>query len=137
MVREVNEFPWEGEYPSATFAKLLKHRDETLGFTRSFYEVRRADGALILGAGVAVWSYVRPPELWLILAKPYFENLRESLRLTRAGLRLPAETFPYLVCEVEHGMRREEHFVKHMGWVPSGQPSLRPDGHNFTQFRVE
>lgn len=137
MVNEVEDFPWEGEYPSGPFAKLLKHSAETLGYTHSFYEVRRPDGTLILAAGVAVWSFVRPPELWLILAKPYLKNLRENLHLTREALHLPLKKYPDLVCEVEKGYKREEHFVKHIGWKPSGYPSLRPDGHNFTQFRVE
>lgn len=132
----LDTFPWEGEYPASTCAALLRYGEETLNFTKCFYEVRREDGALILGAGVAVWSFVRPPELWIILAKPYFTNLRSSLRLTKKALELPASTYPNLVCDVEKTAKRELHFVQHMGWVPTGQASLRPHGEDYIQFKV-
>lgn len=136
-IRSVADFPWEGEYPSSTFATLLRYGRESLDYTKEFYEVRTPSGELILGAGVALWSFARPPELWTILAKPYFLNLRESLRLTRAALSIPAEKYANLVCDVEKNSKKELHFVKHMGWVPTGQPSLRPNGNQYIQFKVK
>lgn len=136
MVREVDTFPWEGEYPAASVARFISCQSETLMYTQRFYEVRNAAGELILGAGVALWSFVRPPELWLMLAKPYYVNLRDSLRLTKAALALPAADYEGLVCDVRKDNVSELHFVKHCGWVPTGRPSLRPHGENFIQFEV-
>lgn len=135
-VNQVVDFPWEGEYSAESVAGFLANSAEVFGYTKAFYEVRRPDGALILGAGVAVWSFARAPEMWIMLAKPYFENLRESLRVTRDALSLPAEVFPHLTCEVKKTSAKELHFVKHMGWVPTGEPSIRPNGHNYIPFRV-
>ena len=136
MVQEVDMFPWEGEYPAPQMARFIRNQAETLMYTKRFYEVRNDSGELILGAGVALWSFVRPPELWLLLAKPYFVNLRDSLRLTKMAMALPAEQYSGLVCDVRKTNKAEMHFVKHCGWRPTGHASLRPHGENFIQFEV-
>jgi len=135
MVNEVTDFPWEGEYLAATTATILRGA-ETLMYTKRFYEVRNQRGELLLSAGVALWSFVRPPELWLHLAKPYFVNLRESLRITIEAMALPADQYPGLVCDVRKDNVTELHFVKHCGWRPTGHASLRPNGEDFIQFEV-
>jgi hypothetical protein len=137
MIREVDALPWEGEYPGATVATFLRHGADTLIYTQRYYEVRNPAGALILGVGVALWSFVRPPELWVLLAKPYFADLRESLRITREAQVLPLSQYSGLVCDVARNNAVENHFVKHMGWSPSGNESLRPDGHKYIQFEVK
>lgn len=136
MIKEVDVMPWEGEYPARVTAAMLRYGRDTLTFTRQFYEVRNVRGELILGVGVALWNFVRPPELWVMLAKPYFLNVRESLKVSREALALPVEQFPGLVCDVLNGNKTEEHFVWAHGFRPTGQPSLRPNGGAYTQYGV-
>lgn len=137
MIREAELMPWEAKFPTASVASMLRYGGDTLAFTRKFYEVRQEDGQIIMAAGVAIWSMVRPPELWVMPAKPYFVNLRSSLRTTRAAMALPVAQFPGLVCEVERDNAVELHFVKFMGWVESGRRSIRPNGERFIQFKVK
>lgn len=136
MIKEVDTMPWEGEYPARVVAAVLRYGADTLTFTQKYYEVRNLQGELILGAGVALWSFSRPPELWVMLAKPYFVNLRESLRFTKEALRLPASQYPGLVCDVAKTNKTELHFVYHCGWQPTGRRSLRPKGEDYIQFGV-
>ncbi len=137
MIKEVDTLPWEAEYPARVTATMLRYGTDTLRYTKRYYEVRNPRGELILGAGVALWSFARSPEIWIMLAKPYFVNLRESLRLTAAAMILPKMHYPSLVCDVDRDSATELHFVKHLGWVPSKLPSLRPDGHKYIQFEVK
>ena len=137
MIKEVDTMPWEAEYPARVTAALLRYGRDTLLYTQKFYEVRNVRGELILGAGVALWNFVRPPELWIMLAKPYFVNLRDSLRETAVALALPKQQYPNLVCDVARDNKAELHFVKHIGWRPTGQPSLRPNADRFIQFGVK
>ncbi len=140
MVRESFEFSWEPEFTATALSGMLRdirfNNSQTLGRTKAFYEVLDEAGDILLEAGVAVWSYTRPPELWLMLAKPFFKSLRNSVVLTREALRLPASKFDRLICEVRNTDLAEMRFVKHFGWRPSPNPSFRPDAHLFTQFEV-
>ena len=136
MIKEVDTMPWEAEYPARVTAAMLRYGADALAYTKKFYEVRNVSGELIMGVGVALWSFARPPEMWIMLAKPYFVNLRDSLRTSRAALHLPASQYPGLVCEVKKGNAAEEHFVLVHGFRPTGQPSLRPNGAAFTQYGV-
>lgn len=137
MIKEVETMPWEAEYPARVTAAMLRYGMDTLLYTKRYYEVRNSSGELILGAGVALWSFARPPELWIMLAKPYFLNLRESLRLTAEALPVPATQYPNLVCDVLKTNKSEIHFVRHMGWRPTNQRSLRPRGDDYIQFEVK
>lgn len=137
MVSEVDTMPWEAEYPARVTALMLRYGAETIAYTQKFYEVRNPKGEMILGAGVALWNFARPPELWMLIAKPFFVNIREGLRLTRRALYLPASQYPNLVCDVRKDNVTELHFVRHLGWAPSGQPTLRPNGEAFIQFKVK
>lgn len=134
MINEVEGMPWEGKYPANVTASLLRYGADTLQFTHSYYEVRNPKGELIVGLGVAIWNLVRPPELWIMLAKPYFANLRQSLRITRAAQRLPISEYPGLVCDVARDSVVEQHFVEHCGWRPTGSASLRPAAEDFIQY---
>ena len=132
--------PWEGEFSAAALEPMLRdimyNNGQTLGRTDRFYEVRNAAGEIIVATGVAVWSFVRPPEMWLLLAKPFLRNVRDSILRTREAQRLPAARYPNLVCDVAKDNKRELHFVRALGWVPTGVASLRPNGADFIQFKV-
>lgn len=136
MIREVEDFAWEAEFPASTVAKFLRDGADTLAFTQRYYEVRNPRGELIMVLGVALWSFARPPELWLLLAKPYFVNLRKSLQITRAAMALPISQYPGLVSDVRRDNVAELHFVQHHGGRPTGRKSLRPNGADFIQFGV-
>lgn len=137
MIRQVEDFPWEGRYaPSLTASLLSPSETTTRAFTQRFYEVRRHDGEIILAVGVAVWSFVRKPELWVALAEPFTERLRESFQLTREALALPAAEWPDLICEVHKDDRPSLNFAKRIGWRPTGEACLRPGGEDFIQFEV-
>lgn len=140
MIREVEGFPWETEFDSATMAQILRGykfgRHDTMEYTQTFYTVNRPDGTILLAAGVAIWSFVRQPELWLILAKPFFANLRESVKLTSEVWNIPAQTYPNLICEVRKDSPRDYRFAEHFGWQLTGQPSLRLDGEDYIQFGI-
>jgi hypothetical protein len=136
VIKEVDTMPWEGEYPARVTAVMLRYGADTLAYTKKFYEVRNVKGELIMGVGVALWNFARPPELWIMLAKPYFTDLRRSLTISRAALHLPAYDYPGLVCDVKNGNKVEEHFVRSHGFRPTGQPSLRPNGAAYTQYGV-
>ena len=132
--------PWEAEFTARATAGMLRdmtrNNAQTLGRTDRFYEVRNAAGEIILAAGVSVWSFVRPPELWLLLVKPFMRSLRDSLILTREALQLPLRHYPNLVCEVRRDNQTELRFVAACGWHISGDLSLRPNGEDFIQFKV-
>lgn len=136
MVQETEGMSWEAEYPATAVANLLRFGMETLARTLRFYEVRNPAGEIILNAGVALWSFSRPPELWIVMAKPFLFNLRESLRLSLEAMKLPAAQYEGLVCDVARDNRAELHFVYHLGCKPTGRPSLRPDGDKYIQFGV-
>lgn len=136
MVQETESMSWEAEYPAAATANLLRFGAETLARTLRFYEVRNPAGEIILNAGVALWSFSRPPELWLVLAKPFFRNLREALRLGREAVKLPVSQYEGLICDVACDNQAELHFARHLGCRPTGRPSLRPDGDQYIQFGV-
>ena len=137
MIKEVEGFSWETEFPAAATAAMLRDGADTLVFTQRYYEVRNPQGELIMALGVAVWSFARPPELWVVLGKPYFVNVRKSLNITRADMALPVSHYPGLVCDVRKDNAMELHFVKHHGWTPTGKRSLRPNGDSFIQFGVK
>lgn len=105
-------------------------------YAKRFYEVRNPAGALILIAGVCVWSLARKPELWIMLGKPYLQNLRESVLLSREALRLPAMTFPGLICEVRKDDKPALSFAKHCGFREITASSLRKNGEDFIQLEV-
>lgn len=140
MIREVEGFPWEAAFGPATAGKILrgykKGHHDTMDKTHTFYTVHRPDGAIILAAGVAVWSFVRRPELWLILAQPFTENLRESLRLTKEVWRVPSQKYPNLICEVDKHNAQELHFARYFGWRETGERCIRPGGADYIQFEV-
>jgi hypothetical protein len=136
LINITSTHSWEAEFPAAATAELLRYGRKTFEYTHEFYEVRNPAGEIVLTAGVAVWSPLRPPELWIVLAKPYFRNLRESLAVTGEALATPVSRWPSLVCEVMKTAKRELHFVNYFGWVPTGRKSLRPDGDNYIQFGV-
>ena len=136
MIKVVDDHLWEAQYPAETVATLLRYGAGTFRHTLEFYEIRNPAGELVMTAGVALWSMVRPPEIWTVLAKPYFVNLRESLAITREAMQLPLRNWPGLVCDVLAASKKEMHFVQYLGWQPTGRRSLRPDGDKYIQFGV-
>lgn len=139
MVREIDSFSWEPQFlPSATANMLadLADRGETLGRTKRFYLVYDQRGDIIAEAGVALWAFTRPPELWIMIAKPFMRNLRESLHITREALELPKSQFHHLVAECYLQEHKSINFVKKLGFRPTGAISVRPNGQNFIQFEV-
>ena len=136
MIREVDDMPWELAMTAEQAALFLQNSAEYLAYTHTFYEVRSPSGALIAAGGVALWAFTRPPELWLRIGKAYLVNLRESLRLCREAADLPLSRYPLLVADVRNSSHIETHFALHMGWVPTGQLSARPNAQDFTQFKV-
>lgn len=137
MIKEVDTLPWEGEYPARVTAAMLRYGADTIAFTKRYYEVRNPAGEMIMGVGVALWSFSRPPELWVMLAKPYFTNLRQALAISREAMALPVSQYEGLVCDVLKTNKTELHFVQHHGWRPTGARSLRPNGDLYTQFGVK
>lgn len=140
MIKEVEGFPWEAQFDSSTTAAILRGYNEghhdTMDKTQTFYTVHAEDGTLILAAGVAVWSYVRRPELWLILAKPFTQHLRQSLRLTKEVWTVPSERYPNLICEVKRDNAQELHFARYFGWRETDERCIRPGGADYIQFEV-
>lgn len=136
MIKEVEDFPWEAEFSSEVTSNFLRNKNDVLIKSIRFYEVRDPSGAIILAAGIGVWSYVRRPELWIAMAKPFLRNLRQSVKLTREALQLPASQYPDLICEVRKNTPTHVNFVKHFGWRPTGVGSIRPDGDNFIQYEL-
>lgn len=136
MIKEAEGMPWEAELPAAVTANLWKNRNDTLVKTRTYYTVHNPSGEIIMVAGVGIWSFVRNPELWVGLAKPFYRNLRESVRLTREALRLPVSQYPNLICEVETTNRVNAAFAEHFGWRRTGIRSIRPDGELYTQYEI-
>jgi hypothetical protein len=135
-VLKVADMPWEAELTVPALRQWIGAGEVTRAFTQQYYEIRSIDGALVAVAGVAVWSLTRAPEAWILLAKPYFTHLRESLRLTREALHFAAQQYPGLISEVHRENAVELHFASHVGWVPTGRRCLRPDGDNYIQFKV-
>lgn len=127
---------WEGEFGAAQTAQLLRSGADTLECTLSWYEVRNPAGEVLMLAGVALWSFVRPPELWTALCVPFARNLRESLTLTRDAIRLPISQYPGLVCEALWADWKAQNFIRKLGFTPSSRESLRPNGHLYRQFEV-
>jgi len=140
MVREVYEFPWEAQFDAATCTVMLgdmtRNNSQTLGRTLRFFEVRNPAGDIILVSGVALWGVTRPPELWMMMAKPFTNLLRESLYLTREGLRLPLSIYGRLVADVANDNAKELNFVKKLGFRPTGERSVRPGWEDVTQFEL-
>lgn len=136
MVSEVEDMPWEARFRLDDLVALLRFGRETLDYTRSFYEVRDVSGELILVAGVALWNFVRPPELWTALAKPFLHNVNANLRMTRRDLVVPLTQYGYLVADVANDNPRDAHFVRALGFAPSGRKSLRPNADAVTQWEL-
>lgn len=136
VVNELAGMEWEGEFGAERTAQLLRTGDDVLNCTLSWYEVRNPAGEVLMIAGVALWSFVRPPELWTMLCTPYTRNLRESLTLTREAIRLPISQYPGLVCETRRTDLAAQSFARKLGFRPSERRSLRPNGELYRQFEV-
>lgn len=136
MVSEETEFPWEGEFLAKDVALLIKYKYETLKYTKRFYAVRNPSGEMIMGAGVALWNFARPPEIYIMLCAPFVYNLRESFQLSKEALRLPVHTFGRVVCDVYSADERAVNFARKFGFTPNGQKSLRPTAKLVTQLEM-